>query len=81
MRLEQWSNVDVQKTLTENLPSDVSKRKVRLSFLNHHDQKAIINRMNIYIYNESLSLHENCLRFLEIIEKESKYVLLWNLVK
>lgn len=76
-----WSNVDVQKTLTENLPSDVSKRKVRLSFLNHHDQKAIINRMNIYLYNESLSLHENCLRFLEIIEKESKYVLLWNLVK
>lgn len=74
-----WRND--QKLLTESLPLDVSKRQIRLCFLNFHDQKSVIKRMNIYTYNDNISLHENCFRFLETVDKQHKYATLWSLVK
>ena len=74
-----WRND--QKLLTESLPLDVSKRQIRLCFLNFHDQKSVIKRMNIYTYNDNISLHENCFHFLETVDKQHKYATLWSLVK
>ena len=74
-----WRND--QKLLTESPPLDVSKRQIRLCFLNFHDQKSVIKRMNIYTYNDNISLHENCFRFLETVDKQHKYATLWSLVK
>lgn len=74
-----WRND--QKLLTESLPLDVSKRQIRLCFLNFHDQKSVIKRMNIYTYNDNISLHENCFRFLETVDKQHKYATLCSLVK
>lgn len=74
-----WRND--QKLLTESLPLDVSKRQIRLCFLNFHDQKSVIKRVNIYTYNDNISLHENCFRFLETVDKQHKYATLWSLVK
>jgi len=76
-----WSNEKFQRSLKESLPLDVSERQVRLHFLNYHDQKSIIKRMNIYSYNNNISLHENCFSFLETVERESKYAILWSLMK
>ncbi len=76
-----WNKDNEQASLEDSLPSDVSKRQVRLKFLNHHNQKSVIKSMNTYVYDDSLSLHENCLRFLATVEKEYKYNLLWSLVK
>lgn len=76
-----WSYDNGQKSLKENLSLDVSKRQVRLRFLNFHDQKSVIKRMNIYAYDNNISLHENCFRFLEIVEREYKYAILWSLLK
>lgn len=76
-----WSNDNKQKTLTERLPPDVSKRQIRLCFLNFHDQKSVIKRMNIYTYNDNISLHENCFYFLETVDNQHKYATLWSLVK
>ena len=74
-----WRND--QKLLTESLPLDVSKRQIRLCFLNFHDQKSVIKHMNIYTYNDNISLHENCFHFLETVDKQHKYATLWSLVK
>lgn len=74
-----WRND--QKLLTESLPLDVSKRQIRLCFLNFHDQKSVIKRMNIYTYNDNISLHENCFHFLETVDNQHKYATLWSLVK
>ncbi len=77
-----WSNDnEQQKPLTEILPPDVSKRQIRLRFLNFHDQKSVIKRMNIYTYDDNISLHENCFHFLEIVDNQHKYAILWSLVK
>ena len=76
-----WSNDNKQKSLTERLSLDVSKRQIRLRFLNFHDQKSVIKRMNIYTYNDNISLHENCFHFLETVDNQHKYATLWSLVK
>ena len=76
-----WSNDNKQKSLTERLPPDVSKRQIRLRFLNFHDQKSVIKRVNIYTYNDNISLHENCFHFLETVDNQHKYATLWSLVK
>ena len=76
-----WSNDNEQEPLTESILSDVSKRQIRLCFLNFHDQKLVIKHMNIYAYNDNISLYENCFYFLETVEKQHKYATLWSLVK
>lgn len=76
-----WTNNNKINTLNESLPPDVSKRQTRLRFLNYHDQKSVIKRMNIYEYNDNLSLYQNCFHFLENVEKQHKYATLWDLIK
>ena len=72
-----WHNKNA--SVDSELPNEVTKRAVRLKFLKMTDQKVFINKYSHY--NDSKSLYENCIDFLNIVDKEHKIVDLWNDIK
>lgn len=71
--------VDKNASDDSNLPHGVSERAVRLKFLKMPNQKVFINKYSHY--NDSKSLSENCIDFLNIVDKEHKIADLWNDIK
>ena len=62
-------------SIKKNLPEGVTIRKVRFSFLQHPNPKAIINEFSTYVENKSYT--ENCVDFLKKMEEEGKMHELW----
>lgn len=73
-----WDEQQVEdsKSIKKELPEGVTIRKVRFSFLQHPNPKAIINELSTYV--ESKSYTENCVDFLKKMEEEGKMHELWN---
>ena len=62
-------------SIKKKLPEGVTIRKVRFSFLQHPNPKAIINEFSTYVENKSYT--ENCVDFLKKMEEEGKMHELW----
>lgn len=61
------------------LPQGVTIRKVRIAFLQKPYQEIYINKMDHY--DDSISLNENCVRFLKKMEETGRMAELWSELK
>lgn len=60
------------------LPKGVTKRDVRLRFLQSINGKKIIEKMDASFYDESISYYFNLCRFLEKVRQENRWRELWD---
>ena len=67
--------------LATMLPNGVSKRDVRLKFINSVKAKRIINEMDSHFYDDNVSPYYNIMRFLEKVRVENLWGELWNKMK
>lgn len=63
------------------LPDGVTKRDVRLKFINNIKAKGIINEMDPHFYDEKISPYYNIMRFIEKVRVENLWGELWNKMK
>ena len=67
--------------LATTLPDGVTKRDVRLKFINSVKAKRIINEMDSHFYDDKISPYYNIMRFLEKVRVENLWGDLWNKMK
>jgi len=73
----QWENKSKEDSKENNLPQNVTIREIQYAFLSHKNPRPIINKLYNNSYLEELSLHKNCIKFLQRIKKENKFTDLW----
>ncbi len=75
--VNRWENRS--SSTNQKLPDGITERAVRLKFLKMPNQKVFINKYSHY--NDDKSLYENCIDFLNTVDKENIIADLWNDIK
>lgn len=79
MQKNNWEGEVMEHVST--LPDGVTKRDVRLKFINNIKAKRIINEMDPHFYDEKISPYYNIMRFIEKVRIENLWGELWNKMK
>jgi DNA repair exonuclease SbcCD nuclease subunit len=75
-----WENKSKEDLKENNLPQGVKIREIQYAFLSHRNPRSIINRLYNNSYNDDLTLHVNCIKFLQKIKNENRFTDLWELL-
>ena len=74
-----WENM--QTSIRQNLPDGVTKREIRIRFVNRLDNKYVINSIYHNFFDETQTSHTNNVNFLKAINEDNKWIELWNKMK
>lgn len=74
--LSRWENTSFP--LQPKLPAGVTKREIRVRFVNRPDVKRIINSIYHDYFDEKQTSHTNNVNFLKKINEDNKWIELWN---
>lgn len=77
-RANRWGHTPKIESI---LPKDVSERDILLTFNKDRNRKIVINNVYPGFYDDSVSLYDNCLKFIDRVRKENNWILLWNKIK